>query len=93
MWKLIQAGWNPANPTTEQSTRILKTMERIGGLTPHEERVLVQIAEGEQIPSIAEHCGQTKDAVKKTQSRIRLKVGARTNAEAVAVALREGLIA
>jgi DNA-binding CsgD family transcriptional regulator len=87
--RLIAAGWNPPPPTNEQTARILSTMREVGWLTPHEERVLQRIAEGDRAPDIAARFNVTADGIKKTEARIRLKLGARTNAHAVAISLRQ----
>lgn len=88
MQRLIERGWNPPAPTAEQATRILASIARMGALTAHEERVLAHVAEGETMEEIAGRYRCTVHAVKKTEERIRLKLGARNNAHAVALAAR-----
>lgn len=64
-----------------------------GHLTPTETRVLEQTARGLRGAQVAILLGMAEPTVKHHLSAIRYKLRARTTAEAVAVAVRAGLIA
>jgi DNA-binding CsgD family transcriptional regulator len=65
----------------------------ISGLSPKECAVLALVAAGRNDTEIAEALGVQPSTVKTHVARARTKLGASTRAEAVALALRGGLIA
>lgn len=92
---LLRAGWRPPRrlPGT-QAERLTDDICRAGidnrhsralTLTPHEQRILDLVAEGNTGPQIAERLGRSPDTIKKAEKQIRRKLGARTNAHAVAL--------
>lgn len=62
-----------------------KRHDRALTLTPNEQRILGLIAEGNTGPQIAAMLGRSPETIKSTEKRIRRKLGARTNAHAVAL--------
>ena len=93
--RLIAAGWNPPVPTPTQADRILDDIYQVAGdarhglglgLTAREAQILTLTAEGNTAPEIAKLLGRSQETVRDAQKRIRRKLGARTNAHAVALA-------
>ena len=93
--RLIRAGWNPPVPSDRQADRMIDDMYAISGdarhgrglgLTPREAQILALVAQGKTAPEIAEELERSVETVRDAQKRIRGKLGARTNAHAVALA-------
>jgi len=89
---LLRAGWRPPPLTDLQTDRLLDDMHRIGGdkrhhsgLTAHEQRILDMVAAGNTAPQIAARLGRSPETIKGAEKQIRRKLGARTNAHAVAL--------
>lgn len=96
MVKLVQAGWRPPPLTDAQAQRLLDDMELADGtlrLTEPERDALVCAAEGLTGSEAAKRMGVSIDTGRDRLYRARLRLGARNTAHAVALALREGLIA
>jgi len=96
--RLIEAGWNPPVPSDQQTDRILDDIYEIAGdarrgpgigLTAHEARILALTAEGNTAPEIGRAIERSPETVRTAQKQIRRKLGARTNAHAVALSLRQ----
>ena len=96
--RLIAAGWNPPVPTDTQADRILDDIYQVAGdgrhglglgLTAREAQILTLTAEGNTAPEIARVLGRSTETVRKAQKKLRAKLGARTNAHAVAISLRQ----
>lgn len=96
--RLIRAGWNPPVPTDRQAAWILDDIYQVAGdarlgrgigLTAREAQILALTAEGNTAPEIAALIGRSHETVRDAQKRIRRKLGARTNAHAVALSLAD----
>jgi DNA-binding CsgD family transcriptional regulator len=94
---LIRAGWNPPTPTDQQADRIVDDIYAVAGdrrhgrglgLTAREAQILTLTAEGNTGPEIAKAIQRSPETVRDAQKRIRRKLGAKTNAHAVALARR-----
>lgn len=62
-------------------------------LSPAQNRLLLLLADGYSKPEIARATGWSYETLKDYSERIRLKLGARNTTHAVAIAIRNGLIA
>lgn len=67
-------------------------MSRPNLLTPRQAEVMLKIAQGYRYREIAEESGITEDAIPNLMQRVRKRLGARTNEQAVAICLRKGII-
>ena len=104
---LIRAGWNPPRPDdriVEAISLDIARVTRERGLwgnkptTPTlqlsggEERALRLMAEGLTTPQAAKRAGVGMETVKAQLAAARAKLGARTTTQAVAMAIRHGMI-
>lgn len=95
--ELLRGGWRPPALTDEQTDRLLDDMRRTGrhqtiGLTANELDVLERIARGRTYAEIASETARSFETIKKTEERIRGKLGARNAAHAVGLAMSQDLI-
>jgi LuxR family transcriptional regulator, quorum-sensing system regulator SdiA len=99
---LIRAGWNPPTPDERILDAITSDMRRLNRehygnaptlrLSPAEERALRLAAYGLTRPEAAQRVGVSKETIKAQLDSARAKLGARTTTQAVAMAIRTGLI-
>lgn len=94
---LLRRGWSPPPMSTDQADRLLEDIARIGRnqsllLTDRERVVLARAAYGDTVAEIAVRFGRSPETVKRQQTSIRDKLGARSTANAVAIALDQGII-
>jgi DNA-binding NarL/FixJ family response regulator len=108
MRDLFRRGWRPPSKPKllpHQADRLLDDMARLTNdhrgaqprneslnLTPHERRILGMVARGLTAPEIAGELQRAPGTIKDQEKKIRHKLGARSNAHAVAVALTEGIL-
>jgi len=95
---LVRLGWRPPPLSNAQAARLLEDIARVDlhgqnvELAPTERRVLQLVADGAGEDRAAEILGRSPETIKTQTKRIRLKLGARTITQAVAIAMRKGLI-
>jgi DNA-binding CsgD family transcriptional regulator len=102
----IRAGWNPPRPSTRIMHHILEDMiegrdpvhrdtaidKATLDLSPQQRTVLTLTAMGVTGPDAAEALGISHETVRWNLKKTRARLGARTTAQAVAMALRKGII-
>lgn len=102
----IRAGWNPPRPSTRIAHHILEDMREGRDpvhrdvaidaatleLSPRQRTVLTLTAMGMEGPNVAKALGISHETVRWNLKKARSRLGARTTAHAVAVALRAGII-
>lgn len=98
MVKLVQAGWRPPPLTDEQAQRLLDDMEHAQrnstlALAEKEIRTLRLLADGRTLDEAAAEAGLSRETIKTQSSSCVAKLGARNITHAVAIAIREGVIA
>lgn len=91
---LIERGWRPPPLHDRGFDRLLADLEAVEApeLPPKQHEILELFAEGLTREEIASRMGIGAETVKKQSSIVRRKLGARTTPNAVAIALRIGVI-
>ena len=93
---LISEGWNPPTPTERVMDKLADSLIRINRLsriTPAEQLVLYWAARGLSAPRTAQQLGLSSHTVKDQRKAAMHRLEARNITHAVAIAMREGLIA
>lgn len=95
---LIKAGWSPPRPGDRVTHAILDDIERISGtgarldLAPREIEVVRLAGEGYTIPESADAMGVSHWQAQDYWARARRRLGAKTQAHAVAIVARQNLL-
>lgn len=93
---LISEGWNPPLPDERIIEKLAESIERINKrqrITPAEKAVLYWAARGLSTRKTAEELGVSMETIKTQRKAAIYKLEARNTTHAVAIAVREGLIA
>lgn len=102
---LIKQGWNPPTPTNRIVERIADDMERVNSfgsaeagteatleLSPAQLRVIALAAEGYTGTESAQLLGKSHETIKGQLKAAMHRLGAKNQAHAVAICIRNGLI-
>lgn len=95
---LIAAGWNPPRPGERVTHAILDDIERVSGsgakldLAPRELEVVRLASEGMTLPESAKAMGVSHWQAQDYLARARRRLGAKTQAHAVAMLARRDLL-
>lgn len=92
---MIEKGWRPPPMSERTFDRLLhdmRTVRREDILTPRQTEIVALLAEGHGYQGIADRLGISIDTVKTRLKQAYERLGATTAANAVAQALREGII-
>ena len=94
---LIEMGWRPPVPKTEQTQALLDDMRTMNPLNtlelaPREIQHLRLAATGISEAVMAEALGLSPLTIQSRGKKLRRKLGAKNTTEAVAIAIREGVI-
>lgn len=98
VWAFIRAGWNPPRPSARILARITDDMEKVEGhgatldLSPQQIAVVQCASLGFTRAGAAQELGVGIETVKMQWGRINRKLGTKTQAHAVAVCIRKGII-